>query len=498
MAQITFALTLNDCRLTTQSPDGEFASPQGLSFKFEGRDDSPSFHAVRLTTGKWLSDLPVTITVNSLDQADLTDNESVGILSHCEAAAYGHLTVDERLDATLYLPRPRFEEMERWVRDDCPPKSVSLRISEPLDDGPQISEENERTWDVNLKPTLSITGITFHFPVSERQVRGASGNVYGPLNQLPTRDSAKRDLVESAIKKHFGALDQRGQTRSLVELLVASVDRYCATRPDPAYNFEFRAPDALRFLRELQKALNPPTSDDSWRSSYVEEFLSLPGLTEHEKNDAKNNIWSHRNVVAVVRDGKKVRDYWPISADELSELCFEYLKHPEYELPELELIMVDALIYRTTLAVAESTKEVLAGILGQITGANSGSTLRLAWFSAAKSGAGSIVRLCLAAVTGFAAAGQHGWWAGVLTSVALWAMLRYLQVLNSNGDDIKRQVQLLEHMLVLSNSLADSRISPAYIKQRLLAVADRGAVWPTAAIALVERAAQRSPVAWKT
>jgi hypothetical protein len=140
-------------------------------------------------------------------------------------------------------------------------------------------------------------------------------------------------------------------------------------------------------------------------------------------------------------------------------------------------------------------KETLGGLIGVFFGAGTASRLKFGVSVGIRGLIVGLLRLGLSVWVAFGAGDAHGMWAGVLAGIATWAILRYLQTLNINQQQ-QKQGELLDAMIGVSNLLADTRVSPSYLQRRMLAVADKGAVWPVGAIALVQHAVQRNPSGW--
>lgn len=230
-----------------------------------------------------------------------------------------------------------------------------------------------------------------------------------------------------------------------------------------ANEFNLRLKDALAFLEEIQEDLNPLSSEapDSQRANEQRNRL-----TEFEQTcDPKSWVWMHMDANSEIQASKALPDPWRYSEIPLTDLIFAYFRKPWLENPAIEFIMADALIFRSTLDF---------GI--QINKINSWNTRGLS--------VGCVL-------VGLAVAYFQGLWLGILVGAlcgGFGKIYHYFQNRNSE--------KLLGEMISVSNLFSDARISPEFVKQRLLATAERGAVWPVGAIALVEHAAKRNPVTW--
>lgn len=278
-------------------------------------------------------------------------------------------------------------------------------------------------------------------------------------------------------------------TRHLAMVIGYRIATYCIEHPEQIENFGGRLTEALDLLERFQSSLNPLSTEhyedergDIYRkslSAYKEDY----DPKSKEDYNPKSWVWCHLDVATGLNAGPGSRHYW--KSLDYYQTCFDYLSRPWMECPELEFMLVDALVYKTALDTALQYGRV--------------SVRSKRWYTRIR----VAVHLGVSLLAGVMATDNHGLGIGIPAAIGTWTMLKMLSWTSTiktqwmaNPIPLRDYELLVSQIASINVMLLDTRISPEFIRQRLLSVAELGAMWPTPLIALVERAAQRNPVSW--
>lgn len=163
----------------------------------------------------------------------------------------------------------------------------------------------------------------------------------------------------------------------------------------------------------------------------------------------------------------------PYYTDQISDGCFWYLAQPWMEYPQLEVALVDALVYLRTLEVGLSIKAARRG-----------------WRVRAA------LRSLVALSVGIGCAASFGFAVGAVAGLTTWSGLTLVKIFGEDWKTESRRQRLFAKMLLLSQVVTDVRSSPKMIRDLTYSTQNDGAAWPVGMIALVENAAQRDSITW--
>ncbi len=483
MPSITLNLTLKKVFVRAKEQ-----TAYGIDFEALGPD---SRWGRRLASGDYLADLIGHLTLRCGHAEESPSDKSLGMLRY--VAADKEYRQEESYVIDLTLPPDRFAALEAWVRQGTSHLCVDLDFAygSGIDDGHDPDIALDETWNNIAAPEVPIRDATFTL-AARCPSTGKKYQVYSPGEHgLPAR---LLKPIEAQISAAFGEKSDAEMfetgyrkvwlTRNLAYEIAYSVANDRIAHPHEAASFEEHLREAFALLESVRGLLNPLSDgrqDQSYKKEYRERFESE---FKKAKIDHKSWVWCHRSVKKAIEGGEKELDYWPVNKSAVSDLCYAYLRKPWMESPALEFLLVDALIYQTTLDFGEAMSRSNWGKVKR--------SRRLWWEDAI---AWSF-RFTLATAVGLAAAITHDWWAGVLAGTVLWAVLKHLLGYGPINTLRRKEADLLWDKLLVNRLFVDPRISPEFIRQRLFATANEGVLWPAAAIALVEHAAKRNSVAW--
>lgn len=491
MPSISFDLTLIDVALRDSFADHNST----YLIRYEALHRYTSFHGRKLETGGYLEDL-----IGQFQIRRKKESEAISMLQYIPPLEkYG---IEESFIADLWLADDIFSALENWIRDGLTTirANLILNLQSGIDDGPAPDISVDEVWNNKSSPELRVDMAYFEFaPVNglsdeDQQIINyslapSSKSILAPLNGVDRRRAdgyyssswsmsdwnkslpAKlRKIIEEETDKRFGKqADKRSvfyyappgsglRTWYTRELAFAIGHRVATDRLAHPLKEEFatRLCDALDFLKEIQKELNPLCTDslgaktkrgDDWR-----KYLSR--YTEYDPNDL---VWFHRDAERGIQEGESSGYFL---RGDFSDISFKYLASPWMTSPALECALMDAMIYDATLWFAYTTKP-----------------------SRWKKWTKVIFQLGFAFIAGMAVVDSHGFGAGLFVGVGIWTMLALLHRLGSGNHSEVKAKQLLDEMIGVSQLFADPRISPKFAKQRLLETAQNGAFWPASAIA---------------
>lgn len=299
-----------------------------------------------------------------------------------------------------------------------------------------------------------------------------------------------RTKIESEVETRFGKKEDFHDTdatlvgiphawyaRHLAMVIGFRVATYCAEH-NQTEDFESRLSGSLALIQLIQHLLNP-LSYESTGEDYLGQFRK--SLSKFKDYDPKSWVWCHLNAYQGFSEGPGSRHYW-WTGNLDADVCFDYISKPWMECPEMDFMLVDVLAYQTAL---DHGKTFVRSKRWQ-------KRIRLA------------IRVGVSLLAGVMATNSHGLGIGIPAGIVTWTMLKMLSWTGAVETPLlidpappHDEEWRVAHVASINQMLADPRISPEFIRQRLLSVAELGALWPTALIALVERSARRNPVAWE-
>jgi hypothetical protein len=243
-------------------------------------------------------------------------------------------------------------------------------------------------------------------------------------------------------------------------------------------DFEDRLSESLDLIQHIQHLLNPLSSPHCSKG-WAEHFQkSLSKFTDY---NPKSWVWCHLDAYKGISEGPGSRHYWQTGILDV-EVCFDYISKPWMECPELDFMLVDALAYQFALQNSETFVRSKR------------------WYKRIR----IVARLGVSLLAGGMATNNYGLGIGIPAGIGTWTMLKMLSWTGAIETPLlidpapsRDHEWRVAHVASINQMLNDPRISPEFVRQRLLSVANLGVMWPTALIALVERSARRNPVAWE-
>lgn len=231
-----------------------------------------------------------------------------------------------------------------------------------------------------------------------------------------------------------------------------------------ANEFNSRLGEALDFLRQIQQQLNPLVPDSMVGTQRADEYRSL--LTDFERScDPRSWIWMRMNVETEVNAKKDADNYFRVSMLPMNDLTFTYIRNPILQYPAIEFIMADAMACHTTLEFGVKVERE-----------KTWSTRSLFTVSVI---AGAII----------------AYFSGLWVGLGVGGVLAPFGLIYQHHNRRARMV-LYREMLSVCGLFSDSRISPEFVRQRLLSSTEKGAIWPVGLLSVVEHAAKRDSTTW--
>lgn len=273
-----------------------------------------------------------------------------------------------------------------------------------------------------------------------------------------------------------GIVDLPAHSRKyiLIQEVVAAIDRWVQSAHPDEWKIEDAVHKGLSILARIWEATTPKKGPDN-----------------------STLVWCHReDVYAASAEGVDSDYRWSIDESVLSSACSDYLSEPWAQCPQLERMFVDALIYSATLRLGDDAAfELDSSVSKWFGGGSRGNVVSitkkaLIW-GAIKSALWASVALSI----GVAAAITYEWWLGMLAGFGFWALIRISQQ-NAIVGGISEKAHVHSDMFAVYALMGQQLLSPAFLRDRLLTVANKGVTWPDGVISIVEHAALRNRVRW--
>ncbi len=216
-------------------------------------------------------------------------------------------------------------------------------------------------------------------------------------------------------------------------------------------------------------------------------------------------LWVHQNLLETFAGGRAALGHWEVGQTQLAEIARELINRPWLRVDGFEWAIVDALVFREVFEFGEEVK------LG------SKSFAEVWAYTATKGRLSKMIwqRLRVGAILwairwGIVAGGVWATWVYGTDGTFEWptfsprshnvySMVSIGFPIGKRAARRHRQTQL-DLLQKMSNAYATLRqndlLSPNQIRAALLAAQEHGALWDPAALALLDRAAQRDPPVW--
>lgn len=264
--------------------------------------------------------------------------------------------------------------------------------------------------------------------------------------------------VRNAINQH--PLKSDTSYRRLLEAVATEVRK---TEPGDQY---WRLNQGFEVVEAIMRAVN----EDGWN------------LLDEEHAETKKNYWYHKSHIRLA--GKKRLEPY-IKVDETQEAAATYL-HLPYRVPALDRILVDMLVASEMFAFADEVQPIL----------NKKLPLLLGWLL---SNAFSVIIGCAIAAI-FFWIGDGGtvlnWIGGIILALTLlgtmWSLIAYPFYYPKVRAHHKKVEGTIGAMLDAYAAIAGSPASTKHIDEMLAKATDKGAVWPSQLMVLMEDIRARS------
>jgi hypothetical protein len=267
---------------------------------------------------------------------------------------------------------------------------------------------------------------------------------------------------------------------------------------------------SLLALDQARQEATQRNFTSSQARNFLEEAIELVPTTRKlyvypQANEGVGHLWEFQDVHKPFLEGRVALGGFDIRPEGLFAAARELLARPWLRLDELEWAIVSALIFHEVVEFGERFKE----------GSGTGFARRFAYFWAQ----GNIWKMTWKWVQfmavlwairwGLVAAGMYGIWLYVeshqyesLPAVGIMACALLVLTWLIGGLPVGRRAAREDRTLLgaMHNAYATLKggapLSPHQIRAALLATQEKGAVWPSAALALLDRAAMRDPPVW--
>jgi hypothetical protein len=264
--------------------------------------------------------------------------------------------------------------------------------------------------------------------------------------------------IRNAVNRH--PLRTDASYRRLIEAVATEV------RKTESEDQIWRLNQGFEVVEAIMRAVN----EDGWK------------LLDEEHSDTKKSYWYHKSHVRLA--GKKRLEPY-IAVDETQEAAASYL-HLPYRVPALDRILVDMLVASEMFAFADEVQPILTKKL----------PLLLGW----------LLNNIFSVIIGSAIAafcfwiGDGGtvmnWVGGIILALTLlgtaWSLLAYPFYYPKVRAHHKRVEGTIGAMLDAYAAIAGSPASTKHIDEMLAKATDKGAVWPSQLMVLMEDIRARS------
>ena len=241
------------------------------------------------------------------------------------------------------------------------------------------------------------------------------------------------------------------QYNKILGQVADKVAEFSISENESVEEFENHLVDAFGVVDSAKRALRRLGEDyDAWDKKKKEQKI--------EKED--HVIWYHGDVEEAFRKGYESELAKEVDRDLMTDTTIEYLARPWMENELLEWIMVDSLIFHEIIEFGERIKATVL-------------TINPISYLDAK---GNLEKM------------QKKKRKGILRSL-LGTQKEYKGTMKVNMD-------LLASMQADYKLLKAGTLSPKYFRDKLFETSKKGAVWPSAAIIIIEHATKRNPAIW--
>lgn len=267
------------------------------------------------------------------------------------------------------------------------------------------------------------------------------------------------------------------QMRDVLEGVSATIARNAAREGWDDSTFQKCLIDAFAFVDEMRTVLSAATV-----TGLNPGGANANGRSQ-ETSKQQLDIWRHRNALLEPTDVKRNRDLWPVEYDTVMELCRRYIAWPWMHCRAIDRVLLDAAFYVEVMEADQLLHSDRAdGRLKALT-----TLLR------------ETGTLVLSLAVGVSAAERFEWWAGVLSGVGLFVILRLYWIMSTKCEREKdlRMRRLIVEMNSAARLMRRDQVNVTTVREQLRIAANNGAVWAAEIYAIIDSAIQRNPVTWK-
>lgn len=290
------------------------------------------------------------------------------------------------------------------------------------------------------------------------------------------------------------------QHEAIYKELLQQVARFAETEKESADEFEERAQDALALLDDIRRATNKKLGWD--------EDLNKPEEEQRkEYYKQARTVWFHGDPNQAFNGGLKARAYLEVDTEDLAGSVAKYLRRPSLQSNLLEWIFIDAFIFHEIVQFGEAVKQQMPGkrdFLGMHSAyfEHNGDLQKMTIHKLKR----RLVKLALIwLVLPVGAAAyliQQGSYLVAILLGAAWATAIILDALARTifryafprkKKAWESSVQLWHEMQDIYYFLEGPVINPTLVRDKVLAVTEKGARFRPALYALLDLIAKRDP-----
>ena len=322
-----------------------------------------------------------------------------------------------------------------------------------------------------------------------------------------------RQWLEDCTSKHSNNISS--QLNKILKEIADSTAEWCRSHHENPGEVESKLYDAKKIIESIMMAL------DAERWKRRERLEKLPDIIEAakeiEKEDFKQEhmIWQRKDLLSAFYQGYESRHYFVVSAQELSHEVANYLERPWMKNRFLEWSMLEGFIAGETAAFGEELKKkppkpsiwnfldldtTYFQTKGNLTEMGKKRLQRHLLISIAK-----------AILFGGIPAALVWWWFthghqdaaifGGFAYVSFWAVIKIIGLVRRlfGGKQVsphEKAVELWQQMAAVYQLLEGPVVNPQRVYEAMVKSAEKGAVWSSAAYALVDRIRAEYPTGW--
>jgi hypothetical protein len=358
-------------------------------------------------------------------------------------------------------------------------------------------------WNVIDKCKLLIISAEFQYQYA------ISNDVKKPVSKI--KANLKPDLIEKkkeTLSKFL--LIEKGinfsQYNKIIKEVANNVSNYSDSIGESADEFEQRLLDALAVVSNIRFAVNEDIHQNNLTCNGENETENSAEASNNGKEKSCHTLWFHADIKLSFWKGPESEYSRKILKDELFDCVTRYIQRPWMATGFLEWIMVDALVYDETREFGEAIKQISPkSILGFSWGyfADKGDMGKMMFKRGIYSLIGTIIKffifICAPIALAWRSFNRGDEQQAIFGLFAYFGLLFLVNVFNPKRklkEDAQRNFQLFTKMTDAYSQLHGYPSSAKFIRERLVSVANEGAVWPNPIFVILDYALKRGSDLW--